>query len=152
MPRQNAEFYDFYGYLKQEFGLAVIGIGSMGKKYAAMIDSGKIDGLTLAAVCCRSAENAEWAASSLGHSVRICRTENMLYEDSQSFDAVLVVTPHKLHPTMAIRALQAGKHVMCDKPAGITTADAEAINEAADRSGKKDCAAGRYGTIYCHAA
>lgn len=115
---------------------AVIGIGSMGKKYAAMIDSGKIDGLTLAAVCCRSTENAEWAASNLGRSVRIYRSEDMLYEDSQSFDAVLVVTPHKLHPAMAIRALQAGKHVMCDKPAGITTADAEAINEAAKRSGK----------------
>lgn len=115
---------------------AVIGIGSMGKKYAAMIDSGKIDGLALAAVCCRSAENAEWAASNLGRSVRICRSEDILYEDMQSFDAVLVVTPHKLHPAMAIRALQAGKHVMCDKPAGITTADAEAINEAANRSGK----------------
>ena len=115
---------------------AVIGIGSMGKKYAEMIDSGKIDGLTLAAVCCRSAENAEWAALNLGRSVRICRTEDMLYEDLQSFDAVLVVTPHKLHPAMAIRALQAGKHVMCDKPAGITTADAEAINKAAERSGK----------------
>ena len=29
------------------------------------------------------------------------------------FDAVIVVTPHKQHPAMAIRALNAGKHVLC---------------------------------------
>lgn len=115
---------------------AVIGIGAMGKKYASMIDSGKIDGLELAAVCCRSCENTAWAASSLSDSIKICRSEDILYENSSAFDAVLVVTPHKLHPSMTIRALQAGKHVMCDKPAGITTADAEAVNDAADRSGK----------------
>lgn len=110
---------------------AVIGIGSMGKKYAAMIGSGKIDGLILAAVCCRSEENAAWAAANLEPSVRICRGEDMLYEASELFDAVLIVTPHKQHPAMAVRALQAGKHVMCDKPAGVTTADAYRINEAA---------------------
>lgn len=115
---------------------AVIGIGSMGKKYASKIGSGKIDGLTLTAVCCRSAENAEWAAANLEPSVGIYRSEDMLYEASQSFDAVLIVTPHKQHPAMAVRALQAGKHVMCDKPAGITTADAHMINEAAGRSEK----------------
>lgn len=114
---------------------AVIGIGSMGKKYALMIGNGKIAGLTLTAVCCRSEENAAWAASNLDCSVRICRSEDMLYEDPQSFDAVLVITPHKLHPSMAIRAMHAGKHVMCDKPSGITTAEAEAINEAASCSG-----------------
>lgn len=115
---------------------AVIGIGSMGKKYASKIGSGKIDGLTLTAVCCRSAQNAEWAAANLEPSVGIYRSEDMLYEASQSFDAVLIVTPHKQHPAMAVRALQAGKHVMCDKPAGITTADAHMINEAAGRSEK----------------
>lgn len=115
---------------------AIIGIGSMGKKYASKIGSGKIDGLTLTAVCCRSAGNAEWAAANLEPSVGIYRSEDMLYEASQSFDAVLIVTPHKQHPAMAVRALQAGKHVMCDKPAGITTADAHMINEAAGCSEK----------------
>ena len=52
------------------------------------------------------------------------------------FDAVIVVTPHKQHPAMAIRALNAGKHVLCDKPAGVTAGDAEAINAAAARSGR----------------
>lgn len=114
---------------------AIIGIGAMGKKYALMIGNGKVDGLTLTAVCCRSGESAAWAADNLDASVRICRSEDALYEEEQSFDAVLVVTPHKLHPAMAIRAMRAGKHVMCDKPAGITAAQARAVNEAARLSG-----------------
>ena len=115
---------------------AVIGIGSMGKKYAQMIGDGKIEGLGLSAVCCRSRENADWAESNLPRTVKILRSEDELYENSQIFDAAIIVTPHKLHPPMAIRAFNAGKHVMCDKPAGTTVTDAKAINEAASRTDK----------------
>ena len=113
---------------------AIIGIGTMGKKYAEMIGGGKIKGLTLSAVVCRSEENALWAKANLPESVIICRSEDKLYENAQSFDAVIIVTPHKSHPPIAIRALKAGKHVMCDKPAGVTVADAQAINEVALRT------------------
>ena len=113
---------------------AIIGIGSMGKKYAQMIGSGKIEGLILSAVCCRSEENSEWAKNNLPKTVEILRSEDELYKKSQIFDAVIIVTPHKCHPPMAIRALKAGKHVMCDKPAGATVADAKAINEVASRT------------------
>ena len=115
---------------------AVIGIGTMGKKYAAMIGGGEIDGLCLAAVCCRSDANAAWASANLPETVKICRSEDALYEEEDLFDAAIIVTPHKLHPAMAIRALNAGKHVLCDKPAGVTAGDAEMISQAAARSGK----------------
>lgn len=115
---------------------AIIGIGAMGKKYALMLDSGEISGLSLTAVCCRSDENAQWASSRLSNSVKIFRSEEEMYENSQCFDAVIIVTPHKKHPAMAIRAFEAGKHVLCDKPAGALFTDAEAMNEAAARSGK----------------
>ena len=113
---------------------AIIGIGTMGKKYAEMIGGGSIKGLALGAVVCRSDDNAKWAKANLPSSVRVCRSEDELYESPSSFDAVIIVTPHKCHPPMAIRALIAGKHVMCDKPAGVTVADALAINKAADRT------------------
>ena len=113
---------------------AVIGIGTMGKKYAQMIGSGKIEGLTLSAVCCRSGQNADWAKNNLPQNILICRSEDELYENLQSFDAVIIVTPHKCHPGMSIRALKAGKHVMCDKPAGATVADALSVNEVAART------------------
>ena len=49
----------------QTIRCAVIGIGSMGKKYAEMIGGGRVEGLTLSAVCCRSEENAKWARKNL---------------------------------------------------------------------------------------
>ena len=56
---------------------------------------------------------------------------------------MIIVTPHKCHPAQAIRALNSGKHVMCDKPAGATVADARAINDAAS------CSKGIY-AMMCH--
>lgn len=120
---------------------AVLGIGSMGKVYASMMGEGKIKGLTLSAVCCRSEENAEWARKNLPPEVSVCRSEDELYK--HDFDAVIIVTPHKCHPAQAIRALEAGKHVMCDKPAGTTVLDAQAINKVASNS------AGIY-AMMCH--
>ena len=113
---------------------AVIGIGSMGKKYAEMIGAGKIKGLTLTAVVCRSDDSATWARDNLP-STAVYRSEDELYEHGSSFDAVIIVTPHKSHPPIAIRALREGKHVMCDKPAGVTVADARSMNDAASRTG-----------------
>ena len=95
-----------------------------------------ISGLTLAAVCCRSDANAEWAASHLSAGVAVFRSEEEMYAERECFDAVIIVTPHKQHPAMVIRAFEAGKDVLCDKPAGATAKDAEAMNEAAARSGK----------------
>lgn len=114
---------------------AIVGIGTMGKKYAEMIGAGKIRGLTLSAVVCRSEGNTEWARENLPATTAVYASEDKLYEHSETFDAVIVVTPHKSHPPIAIRALNAGKHVMCDKPAGATVTDARAINEAASRTG-----------------
>ena len=117
-----------------EVRCAVIGIGTMGKKYAGMIGAGKIKGLTLTAVVCRSESNAVWAKENLPPSTAVYASEDGLYEHPETFDAVIIVTPHKSHPPIAIRALNAGKHVMCDKPAGVTVADALSINEAASNS------------------
>jgi predicted dehydrogenase len=51
-------------------------------------------------------------------------------------DVVVVATPTKFHLEFAISALQAGKHVLCEKPLGRSLDEAEEIAEAAQRSGK----------------
>jgi len=51
-------------------------------------------------------------------------------------DAVLIATPHYFHPPIAIQALQAGLHVMTEKPAGVYTKQVREMNEAAAASGK----------------
>ena len=51
-------------------------------------------------------------------------------------DAVTIATPNKFHAEISIAALNAGIHVLCEKPMAITTAECEAITEAANQSGK----------------
>jgi predicted dehydrogenase len=51
-------------------------------------------------------------------------------------DIVSITTPNQFHAEMAIAALEAGKHVWCEKPMSPKFADAEAMAAAAHRSGK----------------
>jgi predicted dehydrogenase len=50
-------------------------------------------------------------------------------------DAVLVATPNASHCEISLRALEAGRHVLVDKPMACTTADADAMIAAADEHG-----------------
>ena len=52
-------------------------------------------------------------------------------------DAVIIVTPDALHKEMAVAALQAGKHVLCEKPLALTREDCVEIAEAVKKSDKK---------------
>ena len=109
---------------------AVIGLGVMGKKYALILENNEIPSMTLSAVCCRSDQTAAWAKEHLN--TDIFRGEDEMYSHGDLFDAVLIVTPHRQHPAMTIRALQEGKHVMCEKPAGILMEDAEKMSSLAE--------------------
>lgn len=51
-------------------------------------------------------------------------------------DAVVVCTPPHIHAEISIRALEAGKHVLCEKPLCRTVAEAEAMLAAARKSGR----------------
>ena len=63
-----------------------------------------------------------------------------IYEDmleKADIDAVVISTPMQCHVPQAILALQAGKHVMCEKPMAINSVEAQKMLDAAKRSGKK---------------
>lgn len=55
--------------------------------------------------------------------------------DSERVDAVVIVTPNHLHAAPAIAALEAGFHVVCDKPLAASLEDALAMERAARASG-----------------
>ena len=50
---------------------------------------------------------------------------------------VHVLTPNKQHSFITVDALEAGKHVMCEKPMAINSAEAKKMLDAAKRTGKK---------------
>lgn len=115
---------------------ALIGIGSMGKKYAMMFEQGEIKDATLTAVVCRSEGARAWAAENLSSQTRIFIDSDSLYREPEEYDAVLIVTPHKTHPQLAVKAFQLGKAVFCDKPAGVSVSQALQMNQAAGESGQ----------------
>jgi predicted dehydrogenase len=57
--------------------------------------------------------------------------------DNPDIDVVYVVTPNALHAEFAVRAAQAGKHVMCEKPMATTVADCQRMLAASKKAGKK---------------
>lgn len=118
---------------------AIIGVGVMGKKYAEMITAGRVRNMYLSAVVARRDSIQEWAeglTNTNGVKPKVYTSANDLFNNPDEYDAVLIVTPHRTHPDFARRAFQQGKHVICDKPAGITIGQAVQMAKdakAADR-------------------
>ena len=51
-------------------------------------------------------------------------------------DAVYISTPHPWHAELSLQALRAGKHVLCEKPAGMNAAEVIAVSEVAAQEGR----------------
>lgn len=51
-------------------------------------------------------------------------------------EVVVVMTPHPFHARIAIDALEAGAHVLCEKPMAVHVGEADAMIEAAERAGR----------------
>lgn len=104
----------------------LIGYGWMGRQYAALIHSGAIEGMILYGICCR---NKEWQKDiSIKYpNIKIYDSEDVLFFDSDSFDALIIVTPHKTHIPIASKAVSFNKHVLVDKPLGISTLEVKRL-------------------------
>lgn len=113
--------------------LALIGLGGQGKKYALLLAEHPEWGIRLTAISTRSGENRQWAREHLGE-VFLAESEEDLYEKGD-FEALLITTPHRQHPAIALRAFADGKHVLSDKPAGVTVGQARRMEEAAREAG-----------------
>jgi len=94
----------------------------------------KVPGVTLAAVAARDHGRAEAFARKHG----VARTHasyDALLADRE-IDAIYNPLPNALHCTWTIRALEAGKHVLCEKPIAANGEEAARMAEAAARSGR----------------
>ncbi|OMP68195.1 Gfo/Idh/MocA family protein [Domibacillus epiphyticus] len=54
----------------------------------------------------------------------------------ENIDALLITTPNKYHAPAAVQALNAGVHVLCEKPMALNTKECKEMIEAAEKSGK----------------
>lgn len=113
--------------------VAVIGIGNMGSAHATCIAEGKIEGLTLTAICDINDKKVERFLN-LYPSIRGYTSYEIMLAD-QVCDGVIIAVPHRLHSEMAIQAFQKGLNVMLEKPADISVAQAKRMNQAAKEAG-----------------
>ncbi len=86
------------------------------------------EGCQLAGIASRSPEKAANEAQRWGCAA-FSPYEALLAEES--IDAVYISLPNHLHAEWTIRALQAGKHVLCEKPLAISVSEVDAIVQAA---------------------
>ncbi len=85
------------------------------------------------AIASRSLANAQDWAGKLGIAKAYGSYEELLADPD--IDAVYNPLPNHLHVPWTIRAAEAGKHVLCEKPIAITAAEAEPLIAARDRAG-----------------
>lgn len=115
--------------------VGIIGCGGIanGKHLPAVA---KIPEAEMVAFCDIILSRAEAAKTKYGtKDAKVYRDYEELLADP-SIDVVHVLTPNKWHAPMTIAALQAGKHVMCEKPMAKTAVEARAMVEAAKATGK----------------
>ncbi len=94
----------------------------------------QVAGVEVAAVAARNPVRAERFAAKHGIPTVHASYEALLADDS--LDAIYNPLPNSLHAEWSIRALEAGKHVLCEKPLASNAEEAAAMKEAADRTGR----------------
>jgi UDP-N-acetyl-2-amino-2-deoxyglucuronate dehydrogenase len=109
--------------------VGLIGCGKVGQIHAAALRG--IAEAELTAVCDVSAERAQAFAERYG-ARGYTDVDAMLCESK--VEAVVIGTPHPLHAAPAIRAAEAGVHVLVEKPLAANLADCDAMLAAANRS------------------
>lgn len=112
------------------YHIAIIGLGGMGDWHRNEIET--IDGLELAGIYDIDEKRQDYARQ---QNVFVYNSAEDLLSDSK-VDLVLIATPNDLHKPLAIQAFAAGKNVVCEKPATLTSADLQEMIDASKRYGK----------------
>lgn len=112
-------------------GVAIIGAGMMGEVHAR---SSRMAGARVMGIAASSEGRAQQAAERLNIGRFYASPDDAINDPNVS--VVHVCTPNASHFSLAMAALSAGKHVICEKPLATNARDAEALANAARASGK----------------
>ncbi len=122
--------------MKRNVKVGIIGCGGIanGKHMPSLA---AIEGCEMVAFCDIVLERAVAAAEKFGvEGAKVYEDYKELLKD-ESIEVVHVCTPNRSHSFITVDALEAGKHVMCEKPMAINSEEAKKMLDAAKRTGKK---------------
>jgi predicted dehydrogenase len=125
--------------------VGIVGLGFMGRMHYRCWSG--IPGATIAAVCeanpkVLAAAGEEAGGNVAGAANRIDLESLRVFNDfdellaSGTVDALSITLPTYLHADMTVKALEAGLHVLCEKPMALTVADCDRMVAAAKKSGR----------------
>lgn len=108
----------------------IVGAGKIAHSFSK--DLVLVSGGKLTAVGSRSLERAKKFADEYG-APHVFGSYDALFE-SDTVDVIYIATPHTYHAEVAISAMEAGKHVLCEKPMGVNKSEVERMIEAAKKN------------------
>jgi predicted dehydrogenase len=118
---------------QREVGIGLIGSGFIGRVH---VDAARRSGARLVAVAASTPERSRAASITLGADRVVTTAEEVVAADG--VDVVHICTPNAAHLPLALAALEAGKHVICEKPLAM---DAESAKRLADCAAERDLVA-----------
>jgi predicted dehydrogenase len=113
-----------------------LGIGVCGARIAKNHIEGyqKLDGVDVLCVAGPDVDRCQAVADEYNVPRVVADYREMLAMDD--IDAVSICVPNKFHATIAVDALNAGRHVLCEKPLAVNAAEAQRIVDAARANGR----------------
>ncbi|MBQ4152893.1 MAG: Gfo/Idh/MocA family oxidoreductase, partial [Oscillospiraceae bacterium] len=121
--------------MEEKIKVGVIGCGGIanGKHLPSIKSLGNVE---IVAFCDIIKERAEKAKVEYGTPDSAVYTDYQELLKDESIVAVHVCTPNRSHSFITVDALHAGKHVICEKPMAINSAEAKKMLDAAKETGK----------------
>ena len=116
-----------------ELRIGVVGTGAIAQIVHLPVVT-ELPGARIAAVCDRDYAKARAIAARMDVKRVFQEDEEMFSSDE--VDAVIICSPSHLHERQAVAALQAGKHVLVERPLALTPAGAESAAKAAEKAGR----------------
>lgn len=122
----------------RKLGIALVGLGSYSKNQLAPALQQTTNCRLAGIVTGTPAKAEEWMKK-----YDIPKTNVYDYKtfdriiDNKDIDVVYVVLPNSMHREFVVRAAQAGKHVICEKPMAITPADCQAMIDACKKANRQ---------------
>lgn len=114
----------------EKVSIGIIGVGQIGKKHLETYLS--LPDVRVTAICGRDPQKTEAVARE--YNLPFWTTDYRALLDRQNISAVSVCLHNNLHMPISVAALEAGKHVLCEKPIAGSYADGKTMLEAAQRS------------------
>lgn len=121
--------------MERKYRVGIIGCGGIARNahFPSYMLEKRVE---VAALCDIKPERAETARKKFFHNAKVYSDYHDVLEDA-SIDYVDICTPNYMHSVIAVDALNAGKHVLCEKPDAISVEEALKMKEASEKNDRK---------------